>query len=173
MTPFRLVFEEGPLGAHGHATYKRSDLALVYAPAEDRVATVHMKRGRAIDPRFGIYEHPVFLIADTLTLRFGEDRALTGLDAYTNDKLWAHEEEESQVKLSGRGRLTIDWHADSDRVRLPGIPRFVLAPGAQRLHIHLESARASDAYYDVGTSLTVGLGAGAIREIIIADLAVT
>lgn len=172
MTPFRLVFEEGPLGAHGHATYKRSDLTLVYAPAEDQVPTIHLKRGRAVDPHLGIYEHSVFLIADTLTLRFDEDRALVALDAYTNEKLWVRGKEESQVKPRGRGRLKIDWHADSDRVLLPAIPRFVLAPNAQRLHIHLESEPVSDVYYEVGTSLAVGLAAGAIREIIISDLMV-
>lgn len=173
MTAFRLVFEEGALGTHGHPTYNRRDLALVYGPAEEQVPTIHMRRGRAIDARLGIYEHPVFLIADTLTLRFDEDRTLVALDAYTNDQRWALREEESQVKLSGRGRLKIEWHADSDRARLPGSPRFVFATGARRLHIYLDSASTSNSYFEVGDGLTIGMEAGAIREIIIAELAVT
>ena len=171
MKPFRLVFEEGPLGVHGHATYKRGDLALVYAPPEDRVLTVQTKRVRAVDSLLGIYEHSVFLITDTLTLRFNENRILTSIDAYTNDQLWSHRDEEAPPITNGRGRLTIDWHLASDRVRVAGRPKFELQP--ERLHIYLQPAFRAEIYYEVGTGLTVGLGAGAIREIIIADLTVT
>jgi len=173
MTLFGLAFEEGAVGARGSATYKRKDLALIYSPPEDQVSTIHFKRGRLLDPSLGIYEHPVFLIADTLTLRFDEDRTLSALDAYTNADKWLRTDLVANVEPSGTGRLTIEWRSDADRVRLPDIPEFVFAEHVRTLHIYLGPASSLRRYFVVGEGLIVGIEAGAIREIIIAELAVT
>lgn len=170
MSLFTLAFKEGPLGTQGVATYTRRDLALVYARAEDRVPAVSLKRGRAVDAQFGIYDHPVFLIAETLTLKFDEDRALVALDAYTNADLWTPAEEESRMKPAGHGRLQIKLSSDSDRISLATSPRFGFARLARRLHIFLDSSSAAEIYFEVGTNLTVGLARGELQEIVISDL---
>ena len=129
-----------------------------------------MKRGGAADSGWGIYDHSVFLIADTLTLRFDEDRVLVALDAYSNSSRWSEANDDAPVEPEGRGQLTIDWQADSDRVVLQSTPTFALAQNAHSLHIYLDSAPAAHLYDEVGTGLTVGLAAGAIRENIVTDL---
>src|SRR4051812_548248 len=105
MTSPILTFEEVPLGANGSAKYNRKDFALVYSTDADLVPAVSQRRGRLIDHEFNIYVRPVFLIADTLTLRFDEDRVLVGLDAYTNNARWDRAELSSALELQGIGRL--------------------------------------------------------------------
>jgi hypothetical protein len=173
MTLFGLTFEEGDVGARGSATYRRRDLALIYSPPEDQLPTIHFKRGRLLDPRLGIYEHPVFLIADTLTLRFDEDRTLSALDAYTNADNWLRTDLVADVELSGTGRLMIDWRSESDRVRLPDIPEFVFAERVRTLHIYLGPASSLKRYFVVGEGLIVGIEAGEIREIVFPQLTMT
>lgn len=167
MKPFDLVFEEGPLGTDGSATYVRGEMALSYAPAADRVPTVSLKRGRAIDTSLGIYAHPVYLIADTLTMKFDDDRTLVALDAYTNADRWSPTAEEWNTKPIAQGRLQVRWNSDSDRASLAKRVTFAFARTAQRLHIRFDSASAPEVYYHVGAGLAVALKEGEIQEIVI------
>jgi hypothetical protein len=172
MKYYELLFEVGPLGVDGSATYSRSDLTLLYAPDAERVPSIQVKGGRLSHGSPEMHAMSVYLLADTLTLRFNEERVLIAIDAYTNHTLWEPSTQGAETP-SARGKLRIDWSLDTDRALLSGVPTYAISTDWRRLHIKFGPPRKSAAYYEVGFGLMVGLAEQELCEIIVEDLKVT
>jgi hypothetical protein len=111
----------------------------------------------------------VFLIADTLTLKFDEKLTFVALDAYSNAALWERTEA-VDVETVARGHLRIDWRVDSDRVRLPGAVRYTVSPDLRRLLIFVDQVDMPAVYTEVGSGLLLGLAGDMLRDIIITNI---
>jgi hypothetical protein len=168
--PYHLSLEPGPPGVDGVATYDRREHSLWYATEAERIPSISLKGGHPTARGVVVREESVFLIADTLTLRFNGERILVALDAYTNAALWERVEA-SEVVPVARGRLRVEWGADGDRVSLPGAVRYTVTSDLRQLHIHFdEYADAPVGYAEVGAGLLVCLERGTLREIVVTDL---
>lgn len=108
----------------------------------------------------------LLLIAGTLTLTFsGSDHHLSGLDAYTNKKLWKVSKIREVPVVEGRGLLVADPTSfEADRLDLSLTPRFEQAGSQEWVRIVFREDETAS-HFKVANNLIAGLKEGAITDI--------
>jgi len=127
----------------------------------------------AINHQFGIDKPTeLLLIADTLTLTFGDDdKHLSLLDAYTNSSFWVTSQVSSIPEVKDRGRLLADTALfEVDRYSLNFTPRYEIASNQEWVRIVLNDEKNA-AYYEVAEGLVIGLKEQMITDIFLLGVA--
>lgn len=118
-----------------------------------------------INQRLNIKQQDTLVIADTLTMTFGNsENCLLAIDAYTNKEKWRSSSLIDKPSVVGRGYIVAETHSSNDRYSLDLKPTYEIGCNQNFIRIILkESERAS--YYSVADNLIVGLYKANITDI--------
>lgn len=168
----KVKFKPGDVETRGRGIYRRVDSYLVYERSDLENSTVAGSQDReTVASCIPSRRRRFLLIADTLTITFGEeDLHLLGLDAYTNSDFWAECGDHVHVpRVKAIGSLYIDGApADEDRATLETQPQYAIGPDRTWVRVILQEGEAE--HYQVGEGLVVGLIQHKIADIFLINV---